>query len=237
MRENKFGHEIIQIRTLDEDEDWIYFDLHHPQAGIDFVKKVNCKNILFGWRDANTKPPNIDFKILENFQDLNAIIWHSELSVNANPEPLYRHSRLKFLDICIPKLKLDLSNLLDLEYLSIAESKSIEGYASLRKLRKLKIFYLIGDLQFLRFNESLMHLIVCHSNIASLKGIDCIPHLNELSLLHIKNFTDASHISKCMELRNFSAENVGPISDYSFLSEVKNLSSIWLMVKNIVPTF
>ena len=36
-----------------------------------------------------------------------------------------------------------------------------------------------------------------------------------------------------MELRNFSAENVGPISDYSFLSEVKNLSSIWLMVKNI----
>ncbi len=233
MRENKFGHKIMQIRTLGEDEDWIYFNLQNPQTGIDYVKKINCRNIFFGWKDASTKPPKMDFEILNNFHNLNAIIWQSELAVNANPEPLYKHKALKFLDIRIPKLKLDLSNLLGLEYLSITDSKLIEGYASLSKLRELKITSLIADLKFLRYNEKLENLEVRHSKICSLEGVESIPHLNELRLLCIKNFTDASHISKCMELRYFNAESVSPISDYSFLSKVKNLSSIWLMAKNI----
>jgi hypothetical protein len=134
---------------------------------------------------------------------------------------------------------IDYSQVQHIERLAISGNKGHENIAS---LKKLKVLYMeqgqpCRDSLIDTFDgEMLEKLVICQAPIKSLDGLKQAQNLRILDLAYNKKLEDITALSTINEsLRWLSIEQCGKISDFSVLSELKNLEFLQLIGSNTLP--
>ncbi len=158
--------------------------------------------------------------------------------------PLYKMPRVRSLHVRTEYLHQRVDNYsttVDYQQIKGLEVLRIEGKGHLndQKLSALKELYIgtstVNSLEDFDLPE-LLKLSIIQCGITTLAGIENCPKLQWLDLSYMRNLSDISSLSALAPtLRSLAFENCPKITDFSVLSELKQLEYLELKGKNELP--
>lgn len=204
----------------------VYKKEYSPQT----VKDIIEKNKLDGLRIF------VQFKdqLLGNYEFLKEFNFLKRLDIDSMEDPdlnlLNFLTNLKSLSIGMPgKTSIDLSNLVNLENLSILWRPKIAGMVKCQKLKRLSIMeHKENNLINFTGLPNLEGLVIKHSTIKSLEGITSMVKLINLFLGACRNLTSIKELSNLKNLKEVRLNGCPKINELSPLSNLKNMDILEL---------
>lgn len=140
-------------------------------------------------------------------------------------------SKLKSLGIGTEGVnKIDLSNLKELEYLSIDWRKKVSGIENCKNLKILSVYrYTEMDLSQFKGLTNLKKLIIKTSSILSIDGINELVNLENITLSNCKKLRSIKALNGLKKVEELEFNSCRKIEDFSTLVNLPNLKTLYLI--------